>query len=82
MNLLELPHQLSKRPLKIVRDRRVDGEGDLLVHLAGGHSEELSSELETYRGQRLDSPRAVTVGALPAQGALETGPGPFAGQLN
>jgi len=50
VNLLELPHQLSKRPLKIMRNRRVDSEGDLLVHLAGGHSEELSSELETYRG--------------------------------
>jgi hypothetical protein len=39
MGFFELTHELTKRTLKIVRNRRVDHEGDLLADVSRSNSE-------------------------------------------
>ena len=48
MGLFELTQELTKRTLKIMRNCRVDHEGDLLADIGRSHCEQLTTDLETY----------------------------------
>ena len=82
MGLFELTYEFSKRALKVMRNCRVDHEGNLLVDICRGDSEQLTTDLETDSRQRLYSARSMTVGALSAEGAFQARAGALAGQLD
>ena len=55
MGLFELTYEFSKRALKVMRNCRVDHEGNLLVDIGRGDCEQLTTDLETDSRQRLYS---------------------------
>ena len=48
MGFVKLTHELTKRTLKVMRDCRVDHEGDLLANVSRCHSKQLTADLEAY----------------------------------
>lgn len=48
VGFFELTQELAKRALKIMRNSRVDHEGDLLAEVGRGRREQLTPDFETY----------------------------------